>query len=175
MIHRTDACGDGGFFGRNEGPVRFVGRARGDPALEGVDVFRRDGGEVSLRRRHDDLRIVGQDVLDDPALVGVTWDDGGGSIALGDGVLADVEAQLPSPVFRVLTVTEETVFREDGADVAVETRLCGVGEGTRQCDGQCRQDELEPQGRHARIPLITLAGFTPVSFWLSPWNGNESL
>ena len=66
---------EGCLLRNEEGPVVLIFSAFGDPSTEDGLVL---GGHrlLRLRRRHDVVRVVGEDAVDDFALFGLTGDDG---------------------------------------------------------------------------------------------------
>jgi len=123
---RGVGLGQRGADRRDEGPVLFVGRTLGDPAAEEGDLFGRDVF-VGVGRGHLLFGVLREQAEDELALFGFAGGDDEAAVALGDGVVAFVEAELGLAVVGVLAVAVETVFREDGADVAVELELGGRG------------------------------------------------
>ena len=75
----------------------------------------------------DALKVLRTDLID-PEIAG---HNGRTVVAVGDGILTDVEAQIPSPMFGILAVAEKAVLREDGAHIAVVVRRLGHGSGAK--------------------------------------------
>ena len=113
---------------RNEGPVRFVFRALADPLLENRDLRRGEIAQLGLGGRHV-VVVGGENALDHLAGIGLAGDDG----FLADGALAFIKAQLGFTLLGIRPVTEETLVREDGPDVAIELELAGGACG--RCEG----------------------------------------
>ena len=102
------------------GPVFFVFRAFLDPLLERFLLFL--GKTISrIERGHVVVFVVGEDAVDQFAVIGFTRDDGGG-LAVG-GALEGVEAKVGFPLFLVEAVAEEAILREDGTNIAVVADL----------------------------------------------------
>ena len=105
-------------MGRDEGPVFFVGCALGDPGFEEGDFVGGEGG-VFFWWGHDLVRVRVADALDEVAGGGIAWDDGGG----GDGVVAEIEAEVGLTGVGVAAVAGEAFGGEERADGEV------VGDG----------------------------------------------
>ena len=100
-------------------------------------------------RRHDLVRVVGEDAGDGFAGVWVGGDDGAGSAFGGfEGGVADVEPELAFAAFLVGAVAFEAVIGKDGADVLGEVRsgFCGCGGGGRDEE----EGEARGHGHHGR-------------------------
>ena len=94
--------------------------ALGDPGAEDGLVL---GGYRLLRfgRRHDVVRVVGKDAVDDFALVGLTGDDGEfARLAFTVGRFREVEAEFTFTRMVVHAVASEAMLGEDRADFLVE-------------------------------------------------------
>ena len=113
-----------GFPRGYESPMRLIYRAVFDPFLQGGDLLRLERRHVRVRRRHHQIGILRHDPLHDLAAFRIARDNGCDAVPHGHRLLADVEAQLPAAMLRILAVAEKAVLREDGADVPVETRGC---------------------------------------------------
>lgn len=117
-IHRIAAgrAGQRGFDRRGEGPVAFIDRAVGDPFFERRDLLGLERREVGFGRRHDILRLGGEDALDHGAGLRLAGDDGGTAFARGDGGLAKIQPELTAAMLRIRAMAQKTISREDGAD-----------------------------------------------------------
>jgi hypothetical protein len=131
-----------GFDWRDEGPVFLVGRALLDPAAEYFFLF---GLELVMRvgRRHHFRFVIARDAAPQLALFRVAGDDRDGVVVeFGVGGRRLVEPQVGLAGLGVEAVAFEAVFREDGADVAVEGELFIAGgcRGSGEKGGEQRQD-----------------------------------
>ena len=127
---------------REEGPVRLIAGAFRDPLFQ-LGLLLRGHGTVGIRGRHHFVRIGAEEPLHQFAGFGIA----GHKSFLRQSRLALVEAQVGLAVIGVLSVAIIAVFREDGADVAVEVhgarwRRAGTGEN---------QQEEMPPGRESRL------------------------
>ena len=122
---------DGGSLGWNEGPMIRVGCAVFDP---GLNEFFLGFGELQMGfgRWHQFVGIRADDALPDFALAEVTGFDGGAAFDFRVGGFRDVQAEFGFAVVLIKAVTGETVFREDGADIPIVIRCCGLNE-CRHC------------------------------------------
>lgn len=123
----------------DEGPVFFVGCALRDPGFEEGDVGGGEGG-VFFWWGHDLIGVRVADALDEMTGGRVAGDDGGG----GDGVVADVEAEVGLTGVGVATVAGEALGGKERADGEVVGdgrwgfRPCGGG-GEEEGDGDERE------------------------------------
>ena len=149
--------------GRDEGPVWFVGGTGGDPVAEegALGVGER---AVGVGRRHDFVRVRGDEAFDEFAFVGVAGDEG----VFGEGGVADVEAEVGFAFIGVLAVAVEAVFAEDGADVAVEGDLCGWG-GDREGGEEGAQEGAEHDGSSYGGGRGRLSGRAGVALRVCRW------
>jgi hypothetical protein len=117
------------------------------------------GGErfFLLGRRHHVLFVGGEDAGDEFAVGGITLDDrGDAGLAALEGAVARVEAETGLAVRGIGAVAVETVFGEDGLDLAGEIHGGPGGGGGRGGDGEQRDRKGEQvgeavhQGRNAR-------------------------
>jgi hypothetical protein len=107
-----------------EGPVFLIRGALGDPLAQRRDLSRREA-LVRLRRRHSFLRIIRLDALHDLAFVRLSGNDRRVALAITNRARTLVEPQSRFTFRGILPVALETVFREDGPDVAIELELGG--------------------------------------------------
>ena len=121
----------GGLLRRFEGPMASPDGAFGDPAAEDVGLRRGQPRLVRVRRRHQLVLVGGDDAFDERADLGLAGDER----FLGQGGLAEVEAQLALAVRLILAVAAEAVVREDGQDVPAEAH------GLRRDGGQGEREE----------------------------------
>ena len=106
---------------------------------EGGDLFL---GElpVAIGRRHDLVRIILQNAVDDLTFIRITGDDG---VHL-QSTLAGIQSQLGLTLVLVRPVAEEAVLRENRANVAIELQL--TGEHRRDPEKQCEIVDFEKDG-----------------------------
>ena len=100
-------------------------------------------------RRHDLVRVVGEDAGDGFAGVWAGGNDGAGTAFGGfEGGGADVESELAFTAFLVGPVALEAMVGKDGADVFGEVRsgFCGCGGGGRDEE----EGEARRHGHHGR-------------------------
>ena len=103
-----------------EGPVLGVNSAFRDPLFQGGNLLHAER-VLNTRRRHDVVGEVGRHALDERALVGSAGHNRG-AIGLSslEGSAALVEAKPALAVLLVRAVAIKAMFRQDGANVAVE-------------------------------------------------------
>jgi hypothetical protein len=103
--------------------MAFVFGALLDPSFEDGALGWGEGWFVGLGRGHDLVWVGADDALPSGGLGGISGDDAADAVVVFGGTVEGVEAEVGLAVFGVETVTGEAIFREDGADVAVETDL----------------------------------------------------
>ena len=136
-----------GLLRGDERPVRLPGGALFDPALDQRDLGGLEG-LVLLGRRHDLLFVLGDDALEERALVRLALDDGrrfflavlGHARCEEAGFGIEAEARLAGGGIGAVAV--EAVFGHDRADVAVELDLLFGREGGGREKRQERQEGL---------------------------------
>ena len=111
--------------GGDEGPVRLVGRALRDPALEQRNLAWRQG-LVRLGRRHHRVRVARQDAPHQRTARGVALDDHRLTVLAGSaGELRPIEAKIRLACAGVDAMAAEAVGDQDRADVSVEGDRAG--------------------------------------------------
>jgi len=106
--------------GRNEGPMRLIFRALGNPGAQHIFFFFGQG-KIGGGRRHPFVQVIGKDALHDQTFFRLAGDDGmfGRVFARPEGLGGQVEPQSSLPARFVRPMTFETPVRDNGADIAV--------------------------------------------------------
>ena len=128
--------GKGGADGCDERPVGFIFGTFGDPALENLFL---GGGDRAMRvgRRHDLLRILGEESLHQFARLGVARREG----FLLQRHFADIKAELRLALVAVGAVAVEAVLGKNRAHVLVVVELGAEG---RQGDDERGENGADP-------------------------------
>jgi len=74
--------GKGRFGGRGEGPMPFVAGPLADPLFEKTDLLRGEGAQVGVCRWHFKAGIVRRYAFEQHGTVGMTGDDGEGTLCV---------------------------------------------------------------------------------------------
>ena len=126
-VDRARAGGDGHGqpLRRHKRPVRIVLGPGGDPFFERGDLRRREG-LLLVGGRHDRVGVVRQDAAHQFALVGLARHDRRlARLAPLEGVLTDVEPEIPLAALLVDTVTVATVLGEDRLHLSLKVGATG--------------------------------------------------
>jgi hypothetical protein len=131
--------------GNEVGPMRLILGSFRDPAAEQF-LLRAAEDLVRLRGRHDLPRLGAIDLLDEPALPGLTGDDG----LQGERRLPIIEPELRFPFPGLGAVAGKAVLGKDGPDVAVEFHLLG-GPDAQERDGENGEGKGQARSTTARF------------------------
>ena len=146
--------GDDGGLERLVGPVGFVDGTLRDPAAEEF-LLRSGEGLVRLLVRHHVIFVLGEETLDDLALLGLARDDGDFAALAGlQRFGTDVQAQLTFSRLSVEAVAVEAGVRHDRTNVAIEADRIGGFGGSEESGDEQRGDYR--QDAHGDVLMTTL-------------------
>ncbi len=119
---------------RHKGPVARVGCAGGNPSFQRLHLLRRQAfSNVSIRGRHDFVRVLGRDARQQFAF---------GCVFLVEdlcGTFGGVQTEFTLARVLVRSVAVVTLVGENGPHFPVEVGRDGLQIGSRQADQRCSQ------------------------------------
>ena len=129
--------------------MRRILRALFDPCLD-FELLGLGQTRMRVRRRHDLVLILAGNAPPDVAILRIARLDPKQSVSLGIRGLGNVEPQLSLARLFVETMAGETVFRQDGPDVAIVIQSVRSPQGA-QVKREQTQGEDRKAGAHQKV------------------------